>query len=193
MRLGLDDELCRLLGRAGLGEDAVTAVRFRGSGRESGVIVPTHRTWDRSRLRALAFEVACRALHDERDVLVVPPAEVEREPRLTNARRIFGAKEVPAYGDASALVRCIALRGGEATLADCEAALAGPFARKRIFGLVFGGHVEIDLSTELAEQTLVRLRSQDWTFGWNALGWRSIDTTCRGRPWDASTEAHRPA
>ncbi|MGV7030528.1 hypothetical protein [Methylobacterium symbioticum] len=174
IRLGLDRDLCTQLARAGLEQDAVTAVLFRGSGREYGVILPTHRTWRHSRLRGLAFSVGRRASAAGRLVLVVPPVEVQRQPRLANAHRIFDGKVVPACGDADAVKRCIEEHGGEAPLASCEASLAGQLARERVFGLAFGGHLEIDLATEFTDRSAVRLRQPCWTFDWDALGWAVI-------------------
>lgn len=194
VRLGMDQELCCLLRRAGLGEDAVTAIRLRGSGREYGVILPTDRTWSQPRLRGYAFSAGFRALAGGHQVLIVPPADVRLQPRLANAHWIFQAKEVPACGDVDALTRCIEARGGKASLAACEAALASPLARERIFGLVFGGHLEMDLMTELTGESVVRRRPPCWTFGWGALGWQllQIDQADSSAPPEATALAPLP-
>lgn len=182
LHLGIDRDLCGLLADSGLGKDAVAAVRFRGSGREYGVILPTDRTWKRPRLRRLAYSVAALASVDGVECLVVPPRAVRLEPRLANALRIFHRKETPASGDAEAVNRIIETLGGEAPLVDCEAGLDSPRARERIFGLVFGGHLEIDLSTELTGRSAVRLRPPDWTFHWDVLGWHPVDGGPAGPP-----------
>ena len=104
------------------------------------------------------------------------------EPRLANALRIFQRKETPASGDAEAVTRIIEARGGEASLSECEAALDSPLARERIFGLVFGGHLQMDLSSALTERSTVRLRPPDWTFRWDVLGWHPIVGESAGPP-----------
>lgn len=170
-RLGLDQELCLLLARAGLGEDAVAAVRLRGAGRDYGVILPTRRTWRHSQLRGLVHAVGVRAIAGGHRVLIVPPDDVQREPRLANAHHIFQRKLVPSCGDLEVVARHVEELGGEASLATCEGALASPLAEERIFGLVFAGHLEIDLSIVLTDRSVVRLRQPGWTFDWAALGW----------------------
>lgn len=180
--LGIDHDLRGLLAHSGLGEDAVAAVRFRGPDREYGVILPTDRTWKRPRLRRLAYSVAAQASASGVRSLVVPPAHVRLEPRLANALRIFQRKETPASGDAEAVTRIIEARGGEASLSECEAALDSPLARERIFGLVFGGHLQMDLSSALTERSTVRLRPPDWTFRWDVLGWHPIVGESAGPP-----------
>lgn len=188
IRLGVDRELCLRLGRAGLGEDAVTAVRFRVSGGEYGVILPTYRTWRHARPRGLAFAVGRRALTDGYGVLIVSPTDVQQEPRLSNAHRIAHEKLVPACGDARSVARCIEELGGEAPLAACEAALASPLARGRIFGLVFGGQLDIDFSAEITDRSIVRLRPPCWAFDWDALGWHPIQSN--DEPPAAPPEPH---
>ncbi|CAO4171743.1 hypothetical protein IHEIED_01854 [Methylorubrum populi] len=73
-------------------------------------------------------------------------------------------------GDAATLSRLLSAQGGEASLAECEAALASPFAHGRIFGLMAGGHVEIDLSVPLSADSLVRLQPPGWPFAEAGLG-----------------------
>lgn len=170
-RLGPDRELCLQLAHAGLADDAITAIRFRGAGREYGVILPTYRTRKHARLRETMRVVGLRALETGRHILIVPPGDVQRQPRLSNAHQIFQRKLVPSWGDAELTSRCIEDCCGEASLGACEAALASPLARGRVFGLAFSGHLEIDLATELTDQSIVRLRLPGWTFGWDALGW----------------------
>ena len=72
----------------------------------------------------------------------------------------------PAIGDASALLRFLETQSGEASLAQCEAILASPFAGERIFGLMASGLVEIDLSLPICGQSRVRLRSSESPFDW---------------------------
>jgi len=174
IRLGLDQDLCCQLARVGLEEDAVTVIRFRGLEIEYSVILPTCRTWKQARLRGLAFEVDRRVQTDGHHVLVVPPADVQRKPRFANAHYVFHEKLVPACGDVHAVTRCIKQFGGEAPLDACQAALSGPLGRRRIFGLLLGGHIEIDLAFELPDRSIVRLREQCWAFDWAVLGWRLL-------------------
>lgn len=193
-RLGLDRELCFQLARAGLADDAVTAIRFRGAGREYGVILPTHRTWKHTRLRGSVRAVGLRASAAGRHVLIVPPSDVQRQPRLANAHHIFQKKLVPSWGDAELTTRCIEESGGRASLSACEAALASPLARGRVFGLAFAGHLEIDLETELTDRSIVRLRPPGWTFGWGALGWPllSSDLADASASIDPASATHGP-
>ena len=163
-----------MLARFGLGEEAVAAVHFRGSGREYRVILPTDRTWKRPRLRRVVYSAATVASAGGAESLVVPPADVRLEPRLANALPISHRKETPASGAVEALNCIIAARGGQAPLAECEAGLDSPQARERIFGLVYGGHLKLDLNTELNDRSAVRLRPPDWTFSWDVLGWQPI-------------------
>lgn len=194
-RLGPDQELCLQLARAGLADDALTAIRFRGAGIEYSVILPTHRTWKHSRLRESIRAVGMRAVATGRHILIVSPSDVQRQPRLSNAHHIFQKKLVPGWGDAELTTRCIEGGGGEASLVDCEAALASPLARGRVFGLAFAGHVEIDLATELTDRSIVRLKPPGWTFGWDALGWSllpsaSADTSASSDPACAAPGSH---
>ncbi|MER2266096.1 hypothetical protein [Methylobacterium oxalidis] len=170
--LGPDDFVGSLYCRSGLGDDAVAAVRFDASGRTSTIVVPTLRTWHRPHLRALANRLASVSYAYGRIVLVVPPAEVRRQPRLDNAERIVGSMRPPAAGDLATLARCAAARGDVADLATCAAALPGPHALERIFGLMAGGHLSIDLDAALGPRSIVRLRASCWSTPWEVLGWQ---------------------
>jgi hypothetical protein len=167
---------------AGLGSDTVVAVRFRRSGSEYGVVLPTDRTWNQPRLRDLAFAVGYRAATGGHRVVIASPAEVRAQPRLGNAQSIFHTKAPPACGDLEELTRHIDERGGEAPLIDCRAALSGRDARERIFGLLFGGHLRMDLTTPLTDQSVVRLRLPDQASGWEALGWHLLRTEDASSP-----------
>jgi hypothetical protein len=174
VRLGHDLELVGLLRGVGLSEDAISALRFRGTGGEYGVILPTERTWNQTRLKERAFDVGLRASATVRPILIISPAELRLEPRLGNAQHIFRAKTAPACGDMETLTACIDDRGGEAALVECEAALAGPHPRERVFGLVYSGHLAMNLEVGLTDRSAVRLRHPFPNWGWEALGWRPI-------------------
>ncbi|WP_132254936.1 hypothetical protein [Methylobacterium segetis] len=143
------------------------------SDREATIIVPTTRTWYRPHLRTLVDCLCAEAHGLGRDVAVVSPIEVRRQPRLGGAECVLRSMKPPAAGDASTLARSIAARGGAANLATCAAALPGPYALDRIFGLMAGGLLSIDLDIELGAESIVRLREASWPFPWDALGWRS--------------------
>ncbi|MCJ2121777.1 hypothetical protein [Methylobacterium sp. J-077] len=174
VRLGEDLELAGLLREVGLGEDAISALRFRQNSSEFGVILPTDHTWNQGRLKDRAIGVGLRESAVGRSVLIVPPAEVRLQPRLHNAKRIYHTKMVPACGDLETLTTCIDARGDGASLIDCEAALAGPHPRNRIFGLVYGGHFTMDLMAGITDQSVVRLRHPHPNWCWEALGWHPI-------------------
>ena len=174
IRLGIEQELCQRLAQAGLGEDAVTAVRFHAWDVVYDVIVPTYRTWTHPRLHGIALSVGLRVPAHRHLTLIAPPAEIQAEPRLGNAHRIFHDKLVPIRGDAGSAIRCIEEHGGQASLVACETALGSPFAKERIFGLVFGGYLEIDLTAEIAEQSIVRIGRDTESFDWAGLGWRML-------------------
>jgi hypothetical protein len=174
VRLGEDLELTGLLREVGLGEDAISALRFRQNGSEYSVILPTERTWKQARLKDRAFGVGLRESAVGRSVLIVPPAEVRLQPRLRNAKRIYHTKMVPACGDMETLIACINAWGDGASLIDCEAALAGPHPRNRVFGLVYGGHFAMDLMVGITDQSVVRLRHPHPNGCWETLGWRPV-------------------
>lgn len=174
VRIGCHEELADLLRQASLGDDAISALLFRGTGREYDVILPTDRTWNQTRLRQRVFEVGLRASAVGRRILIVPPAELRLQPRLRNAQKIFHTKTVPACGDRETTTACIDARGGEAALVECEAALAGPWSKERVFGLVYCGHLAMDLEVEITHSSAVRLRNPYPDWGWETLGWRPV-------------------
>lgn len=174
--LGRDAHVADLFERAGMGDDAIAVVRFKASGRTSTVAVPTFRTWNRDTRRRLASEVAEAAFHGGRVVLVASPHDVTRQPRLANAGVICRSMLPPAAGDAEIVGSCIRRGGGEASLEACGEALGPPLARERIFGLMAGGCLEIDLDVALGAESRVRLRRCGWSFGWDMFGW---PTACR--------------
>lgn len=176
VRLKRADELSSLLARADLGADTAGALRFRESGVEYDLVLPTDRTWNLPRLRRAVADVGLRASSEGLRILIVPPAEVRSQPRLANAQHIFHAKKVPACGDLDRLTRWMQERGSEAPLVACEAELDSPEARERIFGLVFGGHLAIDLASPMTDQSIVRLRARRGTSSWDQLGWCSLRT-----------------
>lgn len=176
LRLGRDEELRSLLARRGLGEDAISALRFREADAEYGVILPTDRTWNLPRLQGLTFDAGFDMSAAGHRILVVPPADVRLQPRLANAQHVFHAKKAPACGDLDVLIRWIETQGGEAPLDACVAALDSPGARERIFGLVFGGHLALDLASAITDLSIVRLGSRCRTSSWDRLGWRILQT-----------------
>lgn len=176
VRLGRDEELRSSLARRGLGEDAVSALRFREADFEYGVVLPTDRTWNLPRLRGPTFDVGFEMSAAGHRILVVPPADVRLQPRLANAQHVFHAKKVPACGDLDVLIRWIETQGGEAPLDACVAALDSPGARERIFGLVFGGHLSLDLASKITGLNLLRLGSRCRMSSWDKLGWRILRT-----------------
>jgi hypothetical protein len=176
VRLGRDEELRSLLARRGLGEDAVSALRFREADTEYGVILPTDRTWNLPRLQCLTFDVGFDMSTEGHRILVIPPADLRLQPRLANAQHVFHAKKAPARGDLDVLIRWIETHGGEATLGACVAALDSPGARERVFGLVFGGHLALDLASAITDLSIVRLGARFRTSSWDRLGWRILRT-----------------
>lgn len=174
VRLGHDVELAGLLRRVGLGDDAISVLRLRGTDGEYRVILPTDRTWNHARLKERVLGVGLHASALGLPILIASPAVLRRQPRLGNAQHIFRAMTVPACGDLERSTACIDARSGEAALVECQAAVAGQDPRRRIFGLVFGGHLALDLDEEITDRSTVRLRSRRPDWGWEALGWRPI-------------------
>jgi hypothetical protein len=171
VRLGHDAELSDLLREGGLGDDAISALRFQGTGSEYSVVLPTDRTWNHARLKGRVLDIGLRASALGRSILIASPAIMRRQPRLGNALHIFHTMMVPACGDLERSTACVDARGGEATLLECQAAVPGRDPRRRIFGLVFGGHLVLDLHTEITDLSTVRLRSRQPDWGWEVLGW----------------------
>lgn len=159
---------------SGIGADAIALVRFRISDLVCTVAVPTIRTWERRDRRGLASTIAEAAFAAGRNVIVVPPRDVIREPRLSNATRIGRSMRPPAAGDLEILRNCIAAGRGTASLKACEDALSSPYARARIFGLMAGGSLGIDLDDVLGRGSTVQLRPEGWVFDWDVLGWQPI-------------------
>lgn len=168
--LGPDEIARRFFDWVGIGPDAVAVVRFRHSSQSCTIALPTFRTWGRNDLRRRTAHAASSAFAAGRNVVVQDPGAVKLQPRLCNAEHMLRSMRVPAMGDAATLSRLLSAQGGEASLAECEAALASPFADGRIFGLMVGGHVEIDLSVPLSADSLVRLRPPGWPFAEAGLG-----------------------
>jgi hypothetical protein len=176
VRLGPDLQLAGLLRGVGLGDDAISILRFRQSGCEFSLVLPTERTWRNTRAKGRAYAVCIHESAAGRLILIVPPAELKLRPRLNNAKRIFHTKMVPACGDLETLTACINDRGGEATLIDCEAVLAGLHPRNRVFGLVYGGHLAMNLNVAITDLSTVRLQQSNPKWSWEVLGWRPIHT-----------------
>jgi hypothetical protein len=174
--LGTDETVQAYFESAMLGAEAVALVRFRISDRTCTVAIPTIRTWDRSDRRLMSMSIAEASFASGRIVTVVSPRDVIREPRLSNATHIFRTMRPPAAGDAQAVRNRIAVCNGEASLMACEDALASPCARSRIFGLMAGGLLGIDLASPLGPESAIRLRPTDWAFDWDVLGWRAVRT-----------------
>lgn len=175
--LGRDEQAATLFDRAGLGADAIAVVRFRASGMTSTVAIPTYRTWNRYTSRRLAVDISEAAFAVGRLVVVASPHDVTLQPRLGNAGRICRSMLPPAAGDAEAVRARIRIAGGEASLRSCQAALGPPLSLARIFGLMVGGQLAIDLETPLGDDSTVRVRPDGWIFDWGMFGWQAI----RGR------------
>jgi hypothetical protein len=99
-------------------------------------------------------------------MVLASPVDVEAQPRLGNAERILRTMRPPAMGDAGALIGLLESVNGEASLAQCTAVVASPFAVERIFGLMAGGLIELDLSLPICAASRVRLPSSDRPFHW---------------------------
>jgi len=160
--------------RVNLGADAVALVRFRSDGVPSTIAVPTFRTWCRNDRRTLAISIAEGAFAAGRYVQVVSPYDVVLQPRLANATVIFGAMRPPIAGDARAVRDRIFADGGITSLRACEDALDCPSSRERIFGLMAGGVIAIDLAGDLGSDSTVRLNPDGWSFDWDVLGWQAV-------------------
>lgn len=164
--LGSDEAVRRMFDRAGLGSDAVAIVAFQASGHPCTVVVPTFRTWKRQDMHRRILAVAGEVASSGRSMMLVGPHDVTAQPRLDNAELMLRTMRPPAIGDADTILRILETASGEACLAQCKAALAGPSATERIFGLMVGGFVEIGLSIPICAETRVRLRSSGWPFDW---------------------------
>lgn len=169
-----DETLRSSFDRVHLGTDAVALVRFRFAGVTSTIAVPTFRTWSRNERRRLAISIAEGAFAVGRYVQVVSPYDVTLQPRLANAMRMFQVMRPPIDGDARAVRRRIVADGGTTSLQACEEALACPSSRERIFGLMAGGTIAIDLAGLLGSHSTVRLNPDGWTFDWDVLGWQAV-------------------
>jgi len=197
--LGRDEHAATVFEKLGLGADAIASVLFRASGMTSTVAVPTIRTWNRPSSRRLVDRIAGDAFAFGR-LVIASPHDVARQPRLANAARLCRSMCPPAAGDARAVEACIAVRGVQASLRECEAVLGAPLALQRIFGLMVGGFIEIDLESAFGADSAVRLRPRDWIFDWSIFGWRSggsqhADSAARAcaPPTPRSTSGvHRP-
>nr|WP_137827982.1 hypothetical protein [Methylobacterium sp. L1A1] len=172
--LGHDEGLRNLLARRGLEEDAVGTLRFREADGEFGMILPTDRTWNQMRLRGLILEVGFESSAAGERILVVPPTEVRMQPRLANALHVFDQKKVPIRSDLDAVACWLKSHDGEAPLAACEAVLDSPRSRERIFGLVFGGYLALDLLSPITDRSMVQLGPRCRTSGRDQLGWRIL-------------------
>lgn len=169
-----DETLRTRFERVHLGTDTVALVRFRFAGVTSTIAVPTFRTWGRNERRRLAISIAESAFASGRYVQVVSPYDVTLQPRLANAIRIHQNMRPPSAGDVSAVQLRITADGGTTSLQACEEALDCPSSRERIFGLMAGGKIAIDLAVPLGPQSAVRLNPDGWTFDWDVLGWQSV-------------------
>lgn len=172
--LGPDERLRDSLARRGMEEDAVGTVRFSEVDGKYGMILPTDRTWNQTRLRGLIYDAGFESSAAGERILIVPPADVRLQPRLANALCVFNQKKVPIRRDLDAVAGLLESRDGEAPLVACEAALDSPGARERIFGLLFGGYLELDLLSPITDRSMVRLGSRCRTSGWGQLGWRIL-------------------
>lgn len=172
--LGTDETVRSHFDRAHLGVDAIALVRFRLARLTSTIAVPTFRAWSRDDQRRLAMSIADAAFGAGRIVLVVSPYDVILQPRLKNAMRIFRSMRPPGVGDADVVRARISADGGTTSLRSCEEALDCEFSRKRIFGLMVGGVLAIDLSTPLGPESTLWSRPAGWIPDWDLLGWPAV-------------------
>lgn len=173
-RLEPDEMVESLFERSSLGADAIALVRFRFARLTSTIAVPTFRTWKRNERRRSAMSVAEAACATGRVVLIVSPDAVILQPRLRNATRILRSMRPPGLDDAEVVREHILASGGEATLASCETALGCTSSRGRLFGLIVGGAVGIDLTLPLDGESVLRSRPAGWLPDWDVLGWPAV-------------------
>ncbi|WP_342111337.1 hypothetical protein [Methylobacterium sp. SI9] len=152
--------------RNGLGPEAVAVVGFRASGYPCAIAVPTFRAWNRHDMQRRIVSAVRDATASCRSTMLASPFDVTAQPRLSNVERMLQTMRPPAIGDGVSLVRLLEAQNGEASLAQCESVVASPFAVERIFGLMAGGLVEIELSVPIGAESRVRLRSSEWPFDW---------------------------